>query len=182
MPTDTPVEKVLVMKQQGYDNSQIVQILQRDGYTSAQAFDALNQVELRSGAPVQGNPTIPAHQQAQATSESGLNVEEYVEAIIDEKWTELEKDIQKIVEWKNRSEQRLTEISQRVEDMKDRIDKLQASILGKIGQYDQTMQDVGAELKAMEKVFSKVLPEFTDNVKQLSEITDKMKGGSHGHH
>jgi len=172
MPTDTPVEKVMVMKQQGYDNSQIVQILQRDGYTSAQVFDALNQVELRSGAPVQGNPTIPQHQQQ---AEQQGDVEEYVEAIIDEKWTELEKDIQKIVDWKNRSEQRITELNQRVDDLKDRLDKLNAAILGKIQQYDMTMQDVGADLKAMERVFSKVLPQFTDNVKQLSEVTEKLQ-------
>lgn len=172
MPTDTPVEKVMVMKQQGYDNSQIVQILQRDGYTSAQVFDALNQVELRSGAPVQGNPTVPQRQQASAGEQT--NIEEYVETIIDEKWTELEKDIQKIVDWKNRSEQRLTELSQKVEDLRDRFDKLNSGVLGKVQQYDQTMQDVGADLKAMEMVFSKVLPQFTDNVKQLSEITDKM--------
>jgi hypothetical protein len=36
------------------------------------------------------------------------------------------------------------------------------------------MQDVGADLKAMERVFSKVLPQFTDNVKQLQDIADKM--------
>jgi hypothetical protein len=172
---DTPVEKVLVMKQQGYDNSQIVQILQRDGYTSAQVFDALNQVELRSGAPVVGNPTIPVQQQHQFQQEQQSNIEEYVETIIDEKWTELEKDIQKIIDWKNRSEQRLQELNSRVDDLRDRFEKLNQAMLGKIGDYDRTMQDVGADLKAMEKVFSKVLPQFTDNVKQLSDITEKMK-------
>jgi hypothetical protein len=171
---DTPVEKVMVMKQQGYDNSQIVQILQRDGYTSAQVFDALNQVELRSGAPVIGNPTIPQAQQAQAMTDQQASVEEYVETIIDEKWSELEKDIQKIIDWKNRSEQRLVELNQRVDDLKDRFDKLQGAIMGKITDYDRTMQDVGADLKAMERVFSKVLPQFTDNVKQLQDIADKM--------
>lgn len=174
MPTDTPVEKVLVMKQQGYDNSQIVQILQRDGYSSAQVFDALNQVDLRSGAPTQAqaSPTTPVHVNQ---ADQQADIEEYVEAIIDEKWTELEKDIQKVIDWKSKSEQRVNEISQRVDDLKDRIDKLNSAILGKIQQYDQTMQDVGADLRAMEKVFSKVLPVFTDNVKQLSDVADKMQ-------
>ena len=171
---DTPVEKVMVMKQQGYDNSQIVQILQRDGYTSSQVFDALNQVELRSGAPVMGNPTIPLAQQQQLGGEQQASVEEYVETIIDEKWSELEADIQKIVDWKNRSEQKITELTQRVEDMKERFEKLQTAILGKIGEYDHTMQDVSSDLKAMERVFSKVLPQFTENVKQLSEISERM--------
>lgn len=171
---DTPVEKVMVMKQQGYDNSQIVQILQRDGYTSAQVFDALNQVDLRSGAPVMGNPTMPVAQQQQFAGEQQASVEEYVETIIDEKWTELEGDIQKIVDWKNRSEQRLTDLANKIEDLKDRFDKLQGSVLGKLGEYDSTMQDVGSDLKAMERVFAKVLPQFTDNVKQLSEISERL--------
>ena len=172
---DTPVEKVMVMKQQGYDNSQIVQILQRDGYSSAQVFDALNQADIRSGAPIPGNPTIPQQQQQQFSAEQHGDIEEYVETIIDEKWTELEKDIQKIIDWKNRSEQRIQELNGRVDDLKDRFDKLQTALLGKIGEYDRTMQDVGADLKAMERVFSKVLPQFTDNVKQLSEVADKIK-------
>ncbi len=175
MVTDTPVEKVMVMKQQGYDNSQIVQILQRDGYTSAQVFDALNQVELRSGAGISGNPTMPQHQQVQLQAEQQSSVEEYVEAIIDEKWTELEADIQKIVDWKNRSEQQIVELAGRVDDLKDRFDKLQASIMGKIGEYDTTMKDVGSDLKAMERVFAKVLPEFTENVKQLADVADRIE-------
>jgi DNA-directed RNA polymerase beta' subunit len=172
---DTPVDKVMVMRQQGYDNSQIVQILQRDGYTSAQVFDALNQVELRSGGPVAGNPTIPLAQQQQYLTEQQASIEEYVETIIDEKWTELEKDIQKIIDWKNRSEQRVNDLANQVADLKERFEKLQDTLLGKVGEYDRTMQDVGADLKAMERVFSKVLPHFTENVKQLSEITEKLK-------
>lgn len=182
---DTPVEKVMVMKQQGYDNSQIVQILQRDGYTSAQVFDALNQVDLRSGSPIPGNPTIPVAQQAQFAADQQTSVEEYVEAIIDEKWTELERDIQKIVDWKNRSELRINDLARQVEDLKDRFEKTQHAMLGKVSEYDQTMKDVGADLKAMERVFSKVLPQFTDNVKQLDEITGRMKerpGSEHHAH
>jgi len=178
---DTPVDKVMVMRQQGYDNSQIVQILQRDGYSSAQVFDAINQVELRSGAPVPGNPTMPQHQQHQFMSEQQASIEEYVETIIDEKWTELEKDIQKIIDWKNRSEQRMNELGTQVADLKERFEKLQDTMLGKVGDYDRTMQDVGADLKAMERVFSKVLPHFTENVKELSEITEKLREHSPGH-
>jgi prefoldin subunit 5 len=172
---DTPVDKVMVMRQQGYDNSQIVQILQRDGYSSAQVFDALNQVELRSGAAVAGNPTMPPAAQHAHNMDQQSSVEEYVETIIDEKWQELERDIQKIIDWKNRSEQRITDLNSQMSELKERFEKLQTTMLGKVGDYDRTMQDVGADLKAMERVFAKVLPSFTDNVKQLSEITEKLK-------
>jgi hypothetical protein len=34
---------------------------------------------------------------------------------------------------------------------------------------------VGAEIKSMEKVFMKVLPAFTENVSQLSKITETLE-------
>ena len=43
-------------------------------------------------------------------------------------------------------------------------------ILGKISEYDQNLVNVGTEIKAMEKVFEKILPSFTDNVQRLSRI------------
>ena len=35
-----------------FDNNQIVQTLERNGYSSTQIFDALNQADLVSGAPM----------------------------------------------------------------------------------------------------------------------------------
>src|SRR3989344_7630938 len=41
-----PVDQVLMMKQQGYTNNQIVQTLQSQGYNNSQIFDAINQAGL----------------------------------------------------------------------------------------------------------------------------------------
>lgn len=124
----------------------------------------------------------PSHQQFSPSSSNrprsataDISTEEYVEAVIEERWADLEEDIRKIVEWKNRSEQKITQVSQQFEDLKDRFDKLHAALIGKIETYDKNILEVGAEIKAMEQVFSKVLPTFTDNVKQLDEITRKLK-------
>ena len=51
-----------------------------------------------------------------------VSTEEYIEAIIDEKWVELEDDIQKVIDWKNRSEQRISQLTQQAEDLKDRFE------------------------------------------------------------
>lgn len=99
-----------------------------------------------------------------------------VEAIIDEKWNELVKDINMIVEWKNQAQNTIVSIEQQFKDLKDQFDKLHEALIAKIGEYDKNILDVGAEVKAMEKVFSKVLPVFTQNVAELSKITRTMKG------
>ena len=192
-PSDLPIDQVKAMRAKGFDNNQIVQALQRNGYASTQIFDALNQADLVSGAPGgqgpgmfggggQADPPGQAPDPVQAYDYGGggmvgsnEEIEELVESVIDEKWDELSKDITKVVEWKNDVETRLNKIDQKFESLKSEFDKLHEAIIGKIGEYDKNILTVGAEIKAMEKVFSKVLPVFTENVNELSRITQKVK-------
>ncbi len=118
-----------------------------------------------------GNAPLPMG----APSEASVSNEELIEAIIDEKWNELVKDISKIIDWKVAAEGRLSAMEQEVKDLKDSFDKLHQAVVGKVGEYDQHILDVGAELKAMEKVFAKVLPVFTENVSELTRITGDLK-------
>jgi hypothetical protein len=199
-----PVEQVTSMRQQGMSNNQIVQTLQRDGYDSARIFDALSQADMQTGAPIQGygqqdmgsiqQQPMPAMGQmpadqgmmmgpqqysqqysAQPMGGERERIEEMAETIIDEKWDELIKNINKIVEWKDKTEARILKMEQEMKDLKDSFDKLHKAIIGKISDYDQNIINVGTEIKAMERVFQKILPTFTDNVNELSRITKSIK-------
>lgn len=190
---DVPVEQVMAMKAQGYTNNQIIQSLQRDGYTSSQIFDAISQSEV----PMQENTQytdmqpinpgsmglgvqqpMPLQQPLMGNIGGGTSNEELIEAIIDEKWNELVKDINKVIEWKQKADAKLQVMEQKINDLKDQFDKLHQALLGKIGEYDKNMLAVSTELQAMEKVFSKVLPTFMDNVNELSRITEKISSTS----
>jgi hypothetical protein len=182
------------MRAKGFDNNQIVQALQRNGYSSTQIFDALNQADLLSGAgsfaeppplPGASSSEPSASQYGGGYEDSGggggianEEVEELIESVIEEKWEELSKDIAKVVEWKNDVETKIAKLEQRFESLKDDFDKLHQAIIGKIGEYDKNILEVGAEVKAMEKVFSKVLPLFTENVSELARITQALKKNS----
>lgn len=102
-------------------------------------------------------------------------IEEVVEAIIDEKWSELMKHIQKVLEWKERVDSRIVEMENKFKNLEVQFDKLNENIIGKISEYDQNIRDVGSEIKGMEKVFQKIIPELTTNVSELSKLTDTMK-------
>jgi hypothetical protein len=203
---DVPIDQVSAMKGQGYSNNQMIQTLQRDGYTSSQIFDAMSQTEMSENTMQQDNiqpiqsmqPMQPYPDMSQQPpgmsggvgggigSGMGMNMgglggssnEELIEAIIDEKWNELVKDINKVIEWKQKADAKLQVMEQRMNDMKDQFDKLHQAIIGKIGDYDKNMLNVSTEMQAMEKVFSKVLPSFMDNVNELTRITDNMKSTS----
>lgn len=138
--------------------------------------------QIQSSMPSQGFPgfgslggSAPPSPSKSDLYGGDVSTEELVEAIIDEKWNELVKDMRKIVEWKNSTNNKIIQIEQMFNDMKSEFDRLQTAIISKIDSYDKNIVNVGAEVKAMEKVFSKVLPVFTENVSELSRITKDIK-------
>ena len=159
-----------------YLNNQIIQSLQQQGFTPQQIYDALAQAEAkRSIAPMQdagappASPFEPAPERTMAHPPS----EEIAEQIIEEKWRELQKELKKITEWRDQMTSRVDKMEQSVTDVKSDLDGLHKAIVARIGEYDKTLIDVGTEIKAMEKVFQKVLPELTSNVQELSRMTKK---------
>jgi hypothetical protein len=191
---DTPASQVTTMRQQGYSNNQIIQTLQRDGYNSSQIFDAISQSEMNTGQMISDNPQTqqlgqqlppigqmqqmqqPMQMQPQASSNSlQSSPEELIEAIIEEKWNDLVKDINKVIEWKQKADTKLVAMEQQLGDMQLQFDKLHQAIIGKVGDYDKHILEVSTQLQAMEKVFGKVLPTFIDNVSELSAITQRVK-------
>lgn len=191
----TPVQFVLKLRKQGMSNYQIIQLMSREGYSQQQIYFALNQAELKGGVDniptnnpyqnqpyPQGPPQMPPNQfmppqgmPPQMDMTPNESTEELVETIIEEKWNELMKDITRIIEWKNKTETRIAALDQQFKDLKDNFDKLHSAIVAKVGEYDQNILNVGTEIKAMEKVFQKVLPSFTDNVSELTRITQELK-------
>ncbi len=196
---DIPMSRIIDMQRKGLTNNQIIQTLQRDGFSATQVFDALNQANMQPtpqmgriemeqppwpnptttdvGVPGNSNPMPPPVQaRAPPRTDNDSSNEELIEAIIDEKWAEISKSVESIVDWKEATGSRLEKLEQRFEDLRQEFDKVHQAVLGKVQEYDKNILQVGAEVKAMEKVFSKVLPVFTENVAELSRITDQVKG------
>jgi len=188
---EVPLPMVMELRGKGLSDAQIIQKLQQDGYRVDQIYDALNQSDIKGGVegaalpqqppssmpPPPRQPAPPKRQEPIAPFSDTERVEEIAEAIIDEKWKELTKDLDKILEWKDKAESRLTLIEQNIENLKQGFEKLHSSILGKVSEYDQNIINLGTEIKAMEKVFQKLIPAFTENVNELSRITQTLKRG-----
>jgi|SRR3989338_3081179 len=187
-----PIDQVMVLRQRGMDNNQIIQELERQGYNSSQIFDALNQINLSSPGfaqpmdmdiPPQPNfheQLLPPQQIVQPQPQDIINkeqIEEIAEAIIDEKWKEFEEDIKIIIDWKEKKEEKINQLEQQIRDLTESLGNLHKSIVSKISDYDRNITDVGTEIKAMEKVFQKVLPSLTENVNKLDRMTKSSKLG-----
>lgn len=194
--TDIPLARIQQLKRRGSTNNEIISTLQEEGYSSTQVFDALSQaavaperspVALNSSGAGRGRMVDQYGQPPMFSGGSQMSppptqmfgdpgeTEELIEAIIDEKWNDLLGDINKVIAWKDATESRITRLEQSITDMRAEFDKLHGAVIAKVGDYDQHILDVGAEVKAMEKVFSKVLPVFTDNVAELSRVAEQMR-------
>ncbi|MBI5391032.1 hypothetical protein HZB02_06085 [Candidatus Woesearchaeota archaeon] len=205
-PPRIPTDMVISMRQQGLSNNQIVQNLQRDGYSSSQIFDAMNQADVKasvegSAVPLEGdvpeNPmqgmmdnSSPSNQSQDPRAPPGFSmqdmgngrvdkqmIEEVTEAIIEEKWNVLVKNLNKIIEWKNATNEKILKMDQAFEDLKRNFEELHKALIGKVGDYDRSLLAVSSDIKAMEKVFSDVLPILTKNVNELSRVTRDIKEG-----
>jgi len=193
--TETPVDLVLKMREQGLSNNQIITSLQREGYDTTQAFDAMNQADLKraNGAPAEEiqdqiypeelmeQDQLKQFEQQSADQEPGYSneevtkIEELVEAVVEEKWVNLVKDVNKIIEWKSNVESDMTSIKQEIEDLKSNFNELQKNIIGKIDEYDRNIIKVGTNIKAMENVFQKAIPAFTENINELARTVESLK-------
>jgi len=197
--SNVPLAKVLELRGQGTPNNQIIQILQNEGFSSDQIFDAMNQADMQQNIgqgmsepntqpenmenPMQMQPQGYGQEEAYGGGQADMSmmnpnrdmIEETTEAIINEKWKSMTGTVQKFTEWKDKMEHRMGQMETQFGALKENFDKLHQALIAKVGEYDQNILNVGTEIKAMEKVFQKILPTFTENVNELSRLTDKIK-------
>jgi len=178
----SPIDQITALKQRGMSSDQIIQEMERQGYNSSQIFDALNQANMGAGPtqepmgappdmPQSGLPQDQPQQFEQPAAEPDKDkIEEVAEAIIDEKWKEFEDDIKVIIDWKDKTETRINRFEQQIKDLTNTLNGLHKNIMGKVSEYDKNITDVGVEIKAMEKVFQKILPSLTENVNKLDRL------------
>ena len=195
--SENPVDMVLKMREQGLSNNQIITSLQREGYDTTQVFDAMNQADIKraNGAPIEDSGAAmqnqiypeelmdepqqfeqqPDYQEPSYSNTDTTKIEELVEAIVEEKWVDLVKDVNKIIEWKSKAESNIASIKQEIEDLKESFNGLQESIIGKIDEYDRNIVKVSTNIKAMENVFQKAIPTFTENINELARTVESLK-------
>ena len=211
MSSNLPINQVKTMRAQGIDNNQIIQSLQREGFTISNIFDAMNQADMpgpnqnqsstlsaTAGPQGQGpsappQPQSPESMQSQSfpsqsshapvrskreimmDSDDPISTEELVEAIIDEKWSELSDNITKVIDWKNQTNEKILLLEQKYEDLHKEFDKVHKALIGKLEKYDESIGGVNANVSAMEKTFGKMLPLFSENISELSKVVSELK-------
>lgn len=177
-PSALPVEQVMIMKQQGASNPQIIQTLQRN-YSSQQIADALSQAEARMSGNMESYIPQSAPEMPIVAPQPQLSVQhitEEVETQINEKWKTLAEELKPLSEWKEHIDSQVLTMNNDINAIKAEVEKIHKAVFAQIQEYGQNLKDVGAEIKAIEKVFTQVIPELTTSVQDISRAAKQLKG------
>ena len=126
-------------------------------------------------------PQPPSYQQPYSLAPSPRNdireqIEEISESIINEKWEDLMTKLGDISIWKENVRNEIVSIKQEVVRINGRFENLQNSVIGKVREYNKNIEDIGTDMKALEKVFEKIIEPLTTNIRELNKVTEKLKG------
>ena len=202
--TEVPIDQVLSMIEQGIDSSEIIRKLQDQGFSNTDIQEALNQAKIKASMEHEENkedrlvPPPPAMMRPSMREDQQImmeqpmpvqqppmqeisprdveeKIEEIAESIIGEKWRRLATEAGDFASWKEKVRVEIVSIKQEVLRVEQRFESLQNAILGRMKEYDRSVDDVSTDVKAVEKLLQEILKPLADNVKELKHITDKMK-------
>ena len=131
-----------------------------------QSFQAGNPTQQYGAEPL---PTTPG-----STLDTEA-VHQIVESIINERWDDFMGSVGNIALWKERTERELISVKQELIRMQQRFTQIETALLGKVGEYEQDIKKVHTEMRALEKVFERILEPLTSNIKELGKLTEELK-------
>lgn len=116
-------------------------------------------------------PSMPS----QISGADPTQTQAVIESIIEEKWHSFVEDLGDYKAWKEKTELQLKAIKQEVLRTHARIEGIEHSVIGKIKEYDSNITEFSTDIKALSKVFQKILEPLKENIKELSKITQDLK-------
>ncbi len=127
-------------------------------------------------APVRGPPELTP--ELGTPTIKGVKIEEIekiLEEIVDERWKDVLNKFSQIEKSISQNQIKIEEVEKKYNELSTRVDNLSAAVMEKVDEYQKTMENVDIEIKALEKVMQKLVPNLAEQVKELKEIVGTIK-------
>jgi len=181
VPTDMPPSREFPRENNQEFASQTVDYPQFpqpiSGQTTNEPFEeqTLLEVPQQAQQPEESYPQQEQYPEYQYQPESAPvdteAITELVEQITDEKTGEIQKSISDLSKFKIETQGKVDDINERLKRIELTIDKLQASIIGQIGNYGRNISDLKKEMIMTQESFSKILNPLSEHIQELRKIT-----------
>jgi hypothetical protein len=118
----------------------------------------------------------------QAESPMGeITIEEIIEGIVDEKWQEFE---ERLVDYERRDlmlQSQLDDLRKRIKEIENSIKQREIGLTSKLDEFGGSVEHIEGRIGSIEKVFKDFLPELSQNIKNMSDLVDKIKEKEKSH-
>ena len=196
-------QKIMSLKRQGKQNPGIIEDLKKSGYSSQEIYDAMSSQqrnpdsELRPPTPSQEIGSFNESEEIEETEQNSTSdfmpsqkfpapqnitgrqqiedIEEIAESIINEKMDELNISLGEMTIWKERVSTEIDAIKQEILRVRNSFENLQTAMVGRVEDYRKNINDMSIEIKALNKIMERIIEPLSENVKELSRITERLK-------
>ena len=96
------------------------------------------------------------YSQQQYSSMSSDTVNEIAEEVVAEKFFNIKKELEKVIEFRTEVQAKMEYLDERLKRIEKIIDRLQLSVLQKVGDYMTNVEDIKKELDEVQKTFKAV--------------------------
>lgn len=100
-------------------------------------------------------------------------VSEITEQIISEKVGELKKEIGDFASFRNRTQDKVSDIDERLKRIENTIDRIQQAIIEKVGEFGDSTMMIHRDLDNLHGTVSKLMNPLIDNYRELERLKDK---------
>ena len=97
-----------------------------------------------------------AYPQQQYSSMSSDTVSEIAEEVVAEKFFNIKKELEKVIEFRTAVQAKMEYLDERLKRIEKIIERLQLSVLQKVGDYMTNVEDIQKELDEVQKTFKAV--------------------------
>lgn len=197
------VDRVVQMQQQGMSDNDIIKTLRNEGIQPKDISDSIAQAKIKmavsqdteQGYQESYNQQPEQAQQQQYSdpqyqdqgqpqqqyyypdqNQSQINIEtitEIVDRIISEKLKELNQKIKPVIDFKNKAEEDINDLKERLKRIESTIDNLQRTIIGKVGEFGQSTALIHKDLENLHGTVSKLMNPLIDNYNELKKSNSR---------
>ena len=116
-------------------------------------------------------PNLPMGRNEELVDE----LQRIIETLIEEKWGAVEQKMNELETWKVHLDEHINSLDLKVSEMETRIDGFAKTVAEKAEGYKETVEDVGTQMIAIEKMMGKLVPSLAEEIKELRTVVGKMK-------
>mgnify|MGYP001602379137 FL=1 len=192
-------KKISELRKKNIPNGKIIESLKKEGFSSQDIYDSMSNEtqnvadELEAPSPISEEMDVEEQEEPKSTIDFGMpslrspppssipsrqnieQIEEIAESIVEEKWEEVNSIIGDLNLWKEKTSSEIEAIKQEILRIRNSFENLNNAVVGRVEGYQSNIMDLGAEIRALNKIMEKIIQPLTSNVKELSLITEKLK-------